>query len=105
MLSQFIFKIGQLSTSTKLILKEGFINYTQNKVIQLPNNAIIKGNHIFWLIWNDEKNICEKIKPIKIYCKVKIYFKMIQIITKLDDVFSYTLNTNWLYHFNYNWKV
>jgi hypothetical protein len=27
------------STSTKLILKEDFINYVQNKVVQLPNNA------------------------------------------------------------------
>jgi hypothetical protein len=37
----------KLSISTKPILKEGFINYTQNKVAQLPNNAIVKGNYIF----------------------------------------------------------
>jgi hypothetical protein len=75
MLSQNVFfKILQLSTSIKPILKDGFINYAQNKIVQLPNNAIIKGNYIFWLILNDEKYICEKIKPIKIYCKVQIYF-------------------------------
>ncbi len=34
----------QLSTSTKPILKEDFINCIQNKVIQLPNNAIIRKN-------------------------------------------------------------
>jgi hypothetical protein len=38
----------QLSTSIKPILKEVFINYTQNKVVQYPNNEIIKGNHIFY---------------------------------------------------------
>jgi hypothetical protein len=34
----------QLSTSTKPILKEVSINYTENKVVQLLDNAIIKGN-------------------------------------------------------------
>jgi hypothetical protein len=43
----------QFSTSTKPILIEFFINYTQNKVVQLPNNAIVKGNYIFGLILND----------------------------------------------------
>jgi hypothetical protein len=33
------------------------------------------------------------------------YFKIIQIIAKLDEIFSHILNMNWLYHFNYNWKV
>jgi hypothetical protein len=43
MLSQiFFFKIVQLSTSTKPILKDVFIIYIQNKVVQLPNNAIVK---------------------------------------------------------------
>jgi hypothetical protein len=43
MLSQiYFFKIVQLSTFTKLILKEVFINYTQNKVVQFSNNAIVK---------------------------------------------------------------
>jgi hypothetical protein len=32
----------QLSTSTKPILKEVFIDYIQNKVVQLPNNEIFK---------------------------------------------------------------
>jgi hypothetical protein len=49
MLSQILFfETMQLSTFTKLILKEVFINYTQIKVIQLPNNAIVKGNYIFY---------------------------------------------------------
>jgi hypothetical protein len=37
--------------------------------------------------------------------KCKYAFKMIQIIAKLDEVFSHILNMNWLYHSNYNWKV
>jgi hypothetical protein len=40
-------KLMQLSTSTKLILKDIFIIYTQNEVVQLLSNAIIKGNYIF----------------------------------------------------------
>jgi hypothetical protein len=36
------FEIVQLSTSTKPILKEVFINYIQIKVVQLSNNAIVK---------------------------------------------------------------
>jgi hypothetical protein len=43
MLSQILFfEIVQLSIFTKPILKEFFINYIQNKVVQLPNNAIVK---------------------------------------------------------------
>jgi len=42
MLSQILFfKTVQFSPSTKPILKEAFINFTQNKVVQLPNNAIV----------------------------------------------------------------
>jgi hypothetical protein len=37
--------------------------------------------------------------------KCKYNFKMIQIIAKLDEILSHILNMNWLYHFNYNWKV
>jgi len=37
--------------------------------------------------------------------KWKYILKMIQTIAKLDEVFSHILNMNWLYHFNYNWKV
>jgi hypothetical protein len=37
----------QLSISTEPILKEAFINYIQNKVVQLPNNEIVKENYIF----------------------------------------------------------
>jgi hypothetical protein len=45
MLSQiFFFKTMQLSTSTKPILKEFFINYIPNKVVQFPNNENFKGN-------------------------------------------------------------
>jgi len=41
MLSQILFfKIVQLSTSTKPIFKDFFMNYTQNKVVQFLNNAI-----------------------------------------------------------------
>jgi hypothetical protein len=48
MLSQILFfKIVQLLTSTKPMLKEVFINYIQNKVIQLQNNVIVKGNYFF----------------------------------------------------------
>jgi hypothetical protein len=48
MLSQMLFfKIVQLSTSTKPILKEFFINYIQNKVVQFPNNKNFKRNYIF----------------------------------------------------------
>jgi len=48
MLSQILFfKIVQLLTSTKQILKEVFINYIQNKAIQLQNNVIVKGNYLF----------------------------------------------------------
>jgi len=48
MLSQMLFfKIVQLSTSTKPILKENFINYIQNKIVQFPNNKNFKGNYIF----------------------------------------------------------
>jgi hypothetical protein len=48
MSSQILFfKIVQLLTSTKPILKEVFANYTKNKVIQLPNNVIVKGNYFF----------------------------------------------------------
>jgi len=50
MLSQIFFpKTMQLSTSTKPILKEVSINYIENKVVQLPNSAIIKGNYSFFI--------------------------------------------------------
>jgi hypothetical protein len=43
MLSQILFfKIVQLSTFIKPILKEVVINYIKNKVAQLPNNIIVK---------------------------------------------------------------
>jgi hypothetical protein len=47
------FKIVSFSTSTKSILKDFFINYTQNKVVQLSNNAIVKRNYILKLLLND----------------------------------------------------
>jgi hypothetical protein len=49
----FFFETMQLSTSTKPLLKEIFINYTPNKVVQWLNNEIVKGNYIFKLILND----------------------------------------------------
>jgi hypothetical protein len=30
---------------------------------------------------------------------------MIQIIANFDEILNHILNMNWLYHFNYNWKV
>jgi hypothetical protein len=54
MLSQILFfKIMQLSTSTKPILKEVLINYIINKIVQFLNNVIVKGNYIFLLILSD----------------------------------------------------
>jgi hypothetical protein len=38
--------------------------------------------------------ICEEINVVMIYCKMKIYFKIIQIIAKLDEIFSHILNMN-----------
>jgi len=53
MLSQILFfKIVQLSTSTKPILKEVLKNYTLNKIVQFLNNVIVKRNYIFLLILN-----------------------------------------------------
>ncbi len=37
--------------------------------------------------------------------KCKYIVKMIQIIAKLNEILNHILNMNWLYHFNYNWKV
>ncbi len=53
-LSQILFfKTMWFSTFTKPILKEVFINYIQNKVVQPKNNATINRNFIFELILND----------------------------------------------------
>jgi hypothetical protein len=56
-----------LSTSTKPILKEVLIKYIQNKVVQVPNNAIFKRNYIFWLILNDveKKSLLKKYFHLK----------------------------------------
>jgi hypothetical protein len=48
----YFVKLIWLSTSTKSILKEVFINYIQNKVVQLPNNKIVKRNKNYLLILN-----------------------------------------------------
>jgi hypothetical protein len=75
MLSQIFFlKIIQLSTSTKPILKEVFIKYIENKVAQLLDNVIIKGNYIFWLILNDGKIYLWKKNHVTICYKMEIYF-------------------------------
>ncbi len=43
MLSQILFFESMwLSTSDKLALKKGFLKLYQNKVVQLPNNEIVK---------------------------------------------------------------
>jgi len=51
------------------------------------------------------KSIFVRIYMLSQYiAKCKYTPKMIQIITKLDEVLSYIFIMNWLYHFNYNWK-
>jgi hypothetical protein len=50
LLQILFFETMWFSTSTKSILKEVFINYIQNKVVQLPNNAIVKINYYYLLI-------------------------------------------------------
>jgi hypothetical protein len=42
-----ILTLFQSGVATKPILKNVFINYIQNKVVQLPNSTIVKGNYIF----------------------------------------------------------
>jgi hypothetical protein len=42
--TNIVFQTMQLSISTKSISKEILINYAKNKVIQLSNNEIVKGN-------------------------------------------------------------
>jgi hypothetical protein len=52
------------------------------------------------------KKIFVKVYMLSQYTtKYKYTFKMIQIIAKLDEKLNHILNMNWLYHFNYNWKV
>jgi hypothetical protein len=60
MLSKILFfEIVWLSTSTKPIKKEVLVEYIQNKVVRVLDNAIFKINYIFWLILNDvEKTVC-----------------------------------------------
>jgi hypothetical protein len=92
--------------STKPILIEFFITYTQNKVVQLPNNAIVKGNYVLGLILNAYKLYLWENKYVSTYiAKWKYTLKMIQIIAKLDEILSSILNINWLYYLKYNWKV
>ncbi len=51
MLSQILFfEIVWFSTSTKPRLKEIFINYAKNKVIELPNNTISKETKVGSLV-------------------------------------------------------
>jgi hypothetical protein len=38
--------------------------------------------------------ICENLYVVTIHYKVKIYFKMIQIITKHDEIFIHIWNVN-----------
>jgi hypothetical protein len=53
LLQIYFLETMQLSISTKPMLKEVFINSTQNKVVQLPNNVIVIGNYILKLKLND----------------------------------------------------
>jgi hypothetical protein len=51
-----IFQKCVILNFTKPILKKHFINYTQNKVVHLPNNTIVNKNYTlnsFLLILND----------------------------------------------------
>ncbi len=43
--TNIVFQNSRIFNSTKPILKEIFINYTQNKVVQLSNNAIVKEDY------------------------------------------------------------
>jgi len=52
-----------------------------------------------------KKYMCENLLLSWYTAKCKNIFKMIQIITKLNEILSHILSMNWLYHFNYNWKV
>jgi hypothetical protein len=40
-----------LSPFHQVIIKEAFINYIQNNLVQLSNNAIVKGN--YFKTWNN----------------------------------------------------
>jgi hypothetical protein len=77
-----------LSTSTKPTSKEVFINYIQNKVVQLPNNVIVKWNYIF----NDIKLLINTfVKNQYMYqyiAKWKYILKIILTITTFDGIFS-----------------
>jgi hypothetical protein len=42
--------------------------------LQIPNNAIVKGNYIFNQYQTIKEYICEKINVVMIYYKVQIYF-------------------------------
>jgi hypothetical protein len=41
-----------------------------------------------------KKHIYENLNVVMMYCKVKIYSKNDQIITRLDEIFSHILNMN-----------
>jgi hypothetical protein len=75
-----------LSTSTKSTLKEVFINYIQNKVVQLPNNKIVKRNNIFIDIkWLNNTFVKNKYQYI---ARCKYIFKMIKVITTSYKILS-----------------
>ncbi len=38
--------------------------------------------------------ICENLYVVMIYYKVQVYFKIVQIITKIDEIFIHILNVS-----------
>jgi hypothetical protein len=94
MSSQILFfETMQLLTSTKLILKEVFINYTHSsKICNYQRKLHFKIN-IKWL-----KTIFVKKKCCHNIFQCKYILKMIQIIVKLDEMFIHIFNVD------YNWK-
>jgi len=75
----------KLSTLTKPILKNVFINYIQNKVVQLSIMQLPKETTFYVDIqWFKKKLWTINNVSITINCKYTL--KMIQIITKFDEL-------------------
>jgi hypothetical protein len=41
-----------------------------------------------------KKSICENLDVVMIYCKMQIFFKMIQITAKINELLGHILNMN-----------
>jgi hypothetical protein len=81
------FNISLVEVERCIVSKNNICNYIF-KNIKWLNNIFVKNYMLSWYT-----------------TKCKNTLKMIQIIEKLNEVLSHILNMNWLYHFNYNWKV